>query len=137
MSDSSSFNSTPAGPSSLRSAQSLPPPLPDALERGDDAAADQARQRLSKRGFLSNVSLPLPHLHRKRTESENSSRRSYIEELETTGPQAFDARDLVELAEDPIAELDENYDKDVYRWAVLYENQRGCVTDVAQHIINH
>ena len=25
------------------------------------------------------------------------------------------------------AELDEDYSKDVYRWAVLFENQRGCV----------
>ncbi|PIL31957.1 hypothetical protein GSI_06661 [Ganoderma sinense ZZ0214-1] len=130
MSDSvSSFASSPAGPSSLPHTQSLSPPLPDALERDDYAAADQARERLNKRGLLSSVSLQLPHLHRSRTKSQDSSiRLSYIQgEAEDSTSETTAALNLVNLVENVSVEDDENYDKDVYRWAVLYENQRGAM----------
>ncbi|KAI1797888.1 hypothetical protein LXA43DRAFT_982497 [Ganoderma leucocontextum] len=128
MSEASSFPSSPAGPSSLRSAQSLPPPLPGTLERDDYAAADQARERLNKRGLLSSVSLQLPHFHRSRTRSQDSSiRRTYIQETEESTSEPLDTLNLVDLAENISTEDEENYDEDVYRWAVLYENQRGAM----------
>ena len=36
----------------------------------------------------------------------------------------------MDLVENVSVEDDEDCDKDVYRWAVLYENQRGYVNDI-------
>ena len=128
---SESFASSLAGPSSLHSTRSLPPPLPAALKRDDYAAADRARERLHKRGLLSSVSLQLPHFHRSRTKSRESSiRRSYIQGAGEPTSEPPASLNLVDLAENVFAKDDESYDKDVYRWAVLYENQRGYVNDI-------
>lgn len=133
MSDSvPSFAPSPAGPSSLPSTQSILPPPPGTLERDDYAAADQARERLNKRGLLSSVSLQLPHLHLSRTRSQDSSiRRSYSQAAEPESTfEALTTPNLVDLVENVSVEDDEDYDKDVYRWAVLYENQRGYVNNI-------
>ncbi|KAM5536191.1 hypothetical protein V8D89_010090 [Ganoderma adspersum] len=125
MSDSvSPFASSPAGPSSLRSTQSISPPPPGTLERDNYAAADQARERLNKRGLLS-----IPHLHRSRTKSQDSSiRRSYLQAAEVASTsETPDVLNLVDLIESVSVDDDEDYDRDVYRWAVLYENQRGAM----------
>lgn len=128
MSESSSFASSVAGPSSPQTSRYTPPPPPDAIQRDDYAAADQARQRFSKRGLLSSVSLP----HLGRSPSKSSKRSSAVSfpallDAETDLCTATDVPDLVALSDDPnlSAEVDEDYDKDVYRWATLYENQRG------------
>ena len=130
MSVESSFaSSSPVvGAPSFKFYQDDPPPPPDALQLDDHAAADQARQRLNKRGLLSSVSLP----HLGRSPSKSSKRRSTVSfpalpDLSSSEPNIYDAPQLVELPEDwhISVEVDEDYNKDVYRWAVLYENQRG------------
>ncbi|KAI0756982.1 hypothetical protein C8Q80DRAFT_1131442 [Daedaleopsis nitida] len=130
MSESSSFTSFPAGPSSFR-LPDTPPPPPEALQRDDYAAADQARQRLNKHGLFSSISLPLPHRHRKKSNARERSispSPSSIAVVESSTTVPPDAPDIVDITEDPIRStpLQEDYDKDVYRWAILYENQRGA-----------
>ncbi|RPD62932.1 hypothetical protein L226DRAFT_607651 [Lentinus tigrinus ALCF2SS1-7] len=123
----SSYPSSSAGPSSYPS--QTPPPPPEAIERDDYAAAEQARQRFHKRGFFSAVSLPLPHRYRSKSRKRDSSPSpSSFAELERSTSVPQEAPDLVILSEGGLtAELDEDYGKDVYRWAVLYENQRGAM----------
>lgn len=124
-----SLPSSSAGPSSFVASASIPPP-PEAIQKDDYAAADQARQRFAKRGLFSSVSLPNFPLrrHNSKTHKRNASLSLVsIDELGRSASVPPNGPDLVTLAEDPnlSAELDEDYDKDVYRWAVMYENQRG------------
>lgn len=134
MSEHSSLPSSPAGPSSspfLRKSQPPipPPPPPETIQRDDYVAAEEARRRFAKRGLFSSVSLPSFHKRkartRKRSASPSSSSIPQVEDFASVS----DRPDLVSLAEASslVAELDEDYDKDVYAWAVLYENQRGYV----------
>lgn len=126
-----SLSSSPAGPSLSSS-----PPPPQAIQTDDYAAADAARTRVNKRlSLLSSLSLPSLHRHksprRKQDARSNSTRRSSSDSVSTDRLQAsslpLDGYEPVQLADAGVAsvELDQNYDKDVYRWAVLYENQRG------------
>lgn len=121
MSESPSLTSLSAGPSSF-----IPPPPPEAIQRDDYAAAEQARQRFSKRGLFSSVSLPLPNIHQKKSNSrgrDDLPLPSSIAELGRPTSVSEEGLDLVVLSDDPA--LLEEIDKDVYRWAILYENQRG------------
>ena len=133
MSD-SSFSSSVAGPSSLATAQSTIPPPPDAIRLDDYAAADPARQRFNKRGLLSSISLP--HLGRSRSRlSKRNSAASFPTLPDGEEPCLSPERpDFVALSEEPnTIPDDEDYDKDVYRWAILYENQRGYVVHAIRH----
>ena len=134
----SSYPSSPAGPSSYNPAQTPPPP-PEAIERDDYAAAEQARQRFQKRGFFSSVSLPLPHRHKSSSRKRGPSPSpSSIAELERPASTPPEAPEFVELSErSSTTELDEDYGKDVYRWAVLFENQRGYVRVVTKGLRLH
>lgn len=102
------------------------------LQRDDPSAAEPARRRLApKKSFLQ-----LLHLSPKKAATSNnplstSSSTSLASHLYVTDPSA-DADDpspqLVQIEDEGLHlnQLDDNsYDKDVYRWAVLYENQRG------------
>ncbi|KAI0724562.1 hypothetical protein C8T65DRAFT_563506 [Cerioporus squamosus] len=123
-----SYPSSPAGPSSYNPSQTSPPP-PEAIEKDDYAAAEQARQRFQHKGLFSSVSFPLlPHRHKSKSRRRDASPSpSSVAELERSTSVPTDIPDLVNLSErGSSAELDEDYGKDVYRWAVLYENQRGA-----------
>ncbi|CDO71571.1 hypothetical protein BN946_scf184911.g41 [Trametes cinnabarina] len=132
MSEASSLVSSPvlspAGPSSfLRPSQ----PPPGSVQKDDYAAADEARRRLSKRGLFSSISLPSFRKSRRRSKAQQrnaSPSPSSIVEIERAASES-DIPDLVNISEssDLAAELDKEYDKDVYRWAILYENQRGAM----------
>ncbi|RDX55853.1 hypothetical protein OH76DRAFT_1396203 [Lentinus brumalis] len=124
----SPYPSSPAGPSSLTTSQPPPPP-PETIERDDYAAADQARQRFQHKGFFSSISLPhLPRRHKSKSRRRDASPSpSSVAELERSTSLPSVIPELVSLHEgNSSAELDEDYRKDVYRWAVLYENQRGA-----------
>ncbi|KAI0639411.1 hypothetical protein C8Q77DRAFT_1213978 [Trametes polyzona] len=130
MSETSSLPSSPAGPSTpaFRPPSRLPPP-PGTIQKDDYLAAEEARRRFYKRGFFSSVSLPSFRRRRTKSRKRNASPSpSSIEELETSA-SVPEIPDLVDISQASVlaTELDEDYDKDVYRWAVLYENQRGAM----------
>ncbi|KAH9849753.1 hypothetical protein C2E23DRAFT_861726 [Lenzites betulinus] len=123
MSESTTSRSpSPAGPSSP-TAYALAPPPPEAIQIDDYIAAEEARRRFYSRGFFHNVSLP--HFRKRRAKARR--REASLASSSVVNVDAFastpEIPDLVDISEG--AELDEDYDKDVYRWAILYENQRG------------
>ncbi|OJT15833.1 Meiotically up-regulated gene 65 protein [Trametes pubescens] len=133
MSEPPSLTSSPAGPSSsplLREPQPPPQPPPNTVLRDDYNAVDAARQRFQKRSFFSSgVSLPDFHRRKSRARKRDASPTpSSIARIECAA-SASDVPELVDIsdASNLAAEIDEDYDKDVYRWAVLYENQRGAM----------
>ncbi|KAI0778194.1 hypothetical protein BD413DRAFT_684120 [Trametes elegans] len=128
MSEPSSLPTSPAGPSSSF-LPSVQPPPPETVQKDDYAAAAQARERFSKHGLFSSVSLPSLRKRKSRAHRRDGSPTpSAIAEIERSA-SVSDIPDLVHISDASRlgAELDEDYDKDVYRWAVLYENQRGAM----------
>ncbi|KAI0655087.1 hypothetical protein C8Q70DRAFT_1021781 [Cubamyces menziesii] len=130
MSEPSTFTPSPAGPSSSFLHTSQPPP-PGTVHEDNYAAADAARRRISRHGLLSSISLP--SLRRRRSKArahrqDSSPSPSSLVPNERSA-SAPDIPELVNISDSTTcaAELDEDYDKDVYRWAVLYENQRGAM----------
>lgn len=125
MSESTTSRSpSPAGPSSP-TAYALAPPPPEAIQVDDYIAAEEARRRFYSRGFFHNVSLP--HFRKRRAKARR--REASLASSSVVNVDVFastpEIPNLVDISEG--AELDEDYDKDVYRWAILYENQRGYV----------
>ncbi|TCD71527.1 hypothetical protein EIP91_008908 [Steccherinum ochraceum] len=113
---------TEVGPSSQ-------PAPPACMHTDERSGADQARRRLlPKRSFLAGL---LPARRRSQSHAQNQS----YEQVPSPNPNEPadgdvappNVEQLVRLETrvnlDPT--LEEDYDKDVYRWAVLYENQRG------------
>jgi hypothetical protein len=110
----------------------LPPP--SSLQLDEYAAADPARKRLApKRRFpvfasLSNLRAPS---HSGRQEGADRSDDSHAQEQ---APETFlppstltaDAEDHIELSDDRFPDLPDD-GKNHYRWAALFENQRGYV----------
>lgn len=141
MSEPSSLTSSPAGPSSapfLRDSPPPPQPPPNTVLRDDYDAVEAARQRFRKRGFFSS-GVSLPHFHKRKSRARKrdaSPTPSSIARIECSA-SASDIPELVDIsdASNLAAELDEDYDKDVYRWAFLYENQRGCERFLSHHLL--
>lgn len=114
--------STSAGPS--RTPLRGPPPL---LAQDDQEAAAEARHHLSPKIGLFRV---LPSFHRARPKWKDAKDTKKQEHgvdiqqdfLPTMGSAAFDTG-LVQLHDDLLGKSDTG--ASVYRWAVLYENQRG------------
>lgn len=123
------------------------PPPPECMQPDDPSAAESARSRLSKKRSFLNISLPTFTRNKSKRDVHKESEEPHTPLREHYDPQSITEpglwspriappdldddvleRQLVRL-EDGFAyanvELDEDYDKDVYRWAVLYENQRG------------
>ncbi|KAF7969353.1 hypothetical protein HWV62_27693 [Athelia sp. TMB] len=108
----------------------VPSPSFSALEcmREDDyAAADAARQRLAPKKGLRGLSHSLSNLRRDRTKSVSSKK---------TSRSANDGQDEGDITRPSVAttvaiDLDGSaisgfhLEKDIYRWATIYENQRG------------
>ncbi|TFY55577.1 hypothetical protein EVJ58_g8155, partial [Rhodofomes roseus] len=117
-----------AGPSSLRK-----PPPPHTEE--DPQTGEEARAYLSpKRHFLHLLSpwnrARSKHNDKKRARHEEEDRQGYDTEQEPQYPTLRGSAlegGLVELHDELLQEAGEEPDSDapVYRWAVLYENQRG------------
>jgi hypothetical protein len=114
-------------------AASTLPPL-QCMQLDDYSAADAARRRLAPKSGL-RLFASLTNL-RQRSRS-TTSRMSYpatepTDELESTNevapthPSTGDIDIIISLDSSAISNFHEN--KDVYRWAVLYENQRGYVS---------
>lgn len=113
-----------------------PTPSP-AFRHDDPSAAEPARQRLTRKKSLFQVLHLSPkkaknHISRKKflNSSSGTSTASVANHLYAADLNA-DTDDLssqlvdIHDGEVYLNDLDQNYDKDVYRWAVLYENQRG------------
>ncbi|KZT02714.1 uncharacterized protein LAESUDRAFT_744906 [Laetiporus sulphureus 93-53] len=128
----SSAGRRPSPPSSSSLLRAIRPPK----TREDSDVARDARAKLShSRGLLG--SLPLPNFRRARQkhkgqhEVEEEQLRVHDEALHehdflpTLGAPSADSA-LVQL-NDELMQEEENADKPVYKWAVLYENQRGIM----------
>ncbi|KAH9950339.1 hypothetical protein B0H21DRAFT_722994 [Amylocystis lapponica] len=112
------------------SGSSLGPPPPECMQQDDYAAADRARLRLhSKKSF---AQIFLPHLHRvdkSKTATRDVESRSSDHDLPAQAPELSQGYKLagshpVQLDDDLAPVLSD--DEVVYRWAILYENQRGA-----------
>ncbi|KIM85209.1 hypothetical protein PILCRDRAFT_817208 [Piloderma croceum F 1598] len=110
-------------------ASSLSFPPPQCMQTDEYSAADAARRRLApKSGLRLFASLTSLRQRSKSTSSKRSSTAS-AELTESTGGTAHlhpptDTDDvLINLDGSAISDFHEN--KDVYKWAILYENQRG------------
>ena len=97
------------------------------------SAADSARLRISKRRGLFNVfSLPGLWKSKKSVHHQNSLPQLFIpvqpDSLSESAAVEVDRQSIpspvVQLDDAPIAN-DVIEDKDVYKWAIVYENQRG------------
>lgn len=128
---------TPApvpGPSSVASP-------PECMHREELTAEEQARLPTAKRsvfGFLRHRKSRQEGLtqspDREATNGTDAAQASRIS-------NETDATDVTFVRlEDALihsAELEEDYSKDVYRWAVLYENQRGYAPRVIHDALFH
>ncbi|KAA1475801.1 hypothetical protein DENSPDRAFT_447816 [Dentipellis sp. KUC8613] len=110
------------------SSQYLEPPPLDALKLDDPAEVDAARLRVNKRntGLLSAISLPqIRHSWHGsiKPSVQKGKRRASTSEEPADGVGASQSIELPHDISLKDASLPD--DKDVYRWAVVYENQRG------------
>ncbi|KAI0936352.1 hypothetical protein AcV5_004515 [Taiwanofungus camphoratus] len=118
------FISPTMSPSSS-SSSSLGPPPPAHMRQDEHCAADEARLHVLRRR-----SLPYLLFHRNKS---NERRRAKHEEPQVSSPalewpsplDAFECDAEAVYLHDGLLS-DPPDDKDVYRWAVLYENQRGA-----------
>ena len=103
---------------------------PECMTTDDPSAVIEARLRLMRKSSL--LSLPLF----KKARTKRPANVAYSASSSTTSlPTCTDS--LHEETSSRMLEIDdrfldvpvleEEYDKDVYRWAIMYENQRGCV----------
>lgn len=102
------------------------PPPPAFIQRDDYSAADLARQRLvPKSRFPRFLSLPNLRLSKQTPPPPQQSPPQDTD----TGPQV-QAEDL-NLIRIDAAQLDDDDEyQDKYEWAIVYENQRGCLSVV-------
>ncbi|KAI0335264.1 hypothetical protein GY45DRAFT_1317193 [Cubamyces sp. BRFM 1775] len=128
MSEPSPLTHSPAGPSSSFLHPSQPPP-PGTVQEDDYAAAEAARRRFSRHGLLSSISLPSLRKRKSKAHRRDLSPSPSLLVPNERSASVSEIPELVNISESTslAAELDEDYDKDVYRWAVLYENQRGAM----------
>lgn len=114
--------------SSSLSLEQIPPPN---LKADDPSAADPARLRLARRTFFSKAFSVRNLTHRQSTSRpEDDSKGKHkavilnIDEEQPTSPLSFSPVDIVQ--DSPSISTDDlPDDKDMYRWAIVYENQRG------------
>src|ERR1700728_5412036 len=100
---------------------------PECMKTDDYSAAEPARRRLLKKdSFRLFASLPNLRSKRKQKESGKNSDDAVPVFIETP-PSPTDSNGFIHLDN---AAICEDEDKPVYRWAVLYENQRGYVVSI-------
>lgn len=107
------------------------------MQADEYSAADGARQRLAPKSRFRLLS-SLSDLRRrvKSTKSKHSNSEEDFghvfgsaddSELTEARPSTGTANTVIDLDCSAISDLHEEFEKDVYKWAVIYENQRGCV----------
>ena len=104
-------------------------PLPETLVRDDPELAARARARLSKQSRLSRI-LSLPNFRDSRQCPESSRDGSpSSQESPYLAASQVPAIDItpINLDNSALAGEDTGIYTDRYEWAILYENQRGCV----------
>jgi hypothetical protein len=100
---------------------------PECMKTDDYSAAEPARRRLLKKdSFRLFASLPNLRSKRKQKESGKDNDDAVPVFIETP-PSPTDSNGFIHLDN---AAICEDEDKPVYRWAVLYENQRGYVVSI-------
>lgn len=102
------------------------PPL-ECMQADDYEAADAARQRLTPKSRLRLFS-SLNDLRKRKQSNKSASKKSAEADKDTPailGPSTGTEDNVINL--DGSAITDSDVSKDIYRWATLYENQRGCV----------
>jgi hypothetical protein len=104
----------------MESSPSAPPP-PTSVSRDDYDAANAARERFIPKTRFPHF-LSLPNLSRSRSTSQIEHPTPSADTQTST---VFNA-DLISL--DPSGLDDQDEYKDKYEWAMVYENQRGCVS---------
>ncbi|KAH7911204.1 hypothetical protein BJ138DRAFT_1240107 [Hygrophoropsis aurantiaca] len=118
------------GGSSISSSSILEPPQP--MQRDDPSAADSARRRVAPKSRLPLFSsLPNLRSHHKASKQKSPSRRhpdTHTDDHQSHNDlppleQTNDNNNIINLDESALPQLPA--DRDVYRWAVVYENQRG------------
>ena len=109
-------------------------PPPETLVRDDPELAARARARLSKQSRLSRI-LSLPNFRH----SASVTPRQYPESSRDGSPSSQESPYLaasqvpavditpINLDNSALAGEDTGIYTDRYEWAILYENQRGCV----------
>lgn len=111
-------------------------PPPKALAVDVYSAADAARQRFAKKPSFP---ISLPNLRTTHNLLKRARRHS------TASPANEDDTVVVSSAEENITDLSVRFNRtrvaddeyaDKYQWAVLYENQRGCVSSHLAVIIS-
>jgi hypothetical protein len=100
----------------------MEPPPPTSISRDDYDAVIQARERFTRKSRFPHF-LSLPNLNRSRPTSQIHPTASAVR-LPPSDLQAS-ALDVIRL--DPSGLDDQDEYKDKYEWAIVYENQRGCV----------
>ena len=105
-----------------------PPPPPPRLSRDEYDAVNPARDRFTRKSRLPHF-LSLPNLTRSHStlQVDNLATSPSVARLPISDfqpPTAFNV-DLIDL--DPSGLDNQNEYKDKYEWAMVYENQRGCV----------
>jgi hypothetical protein len=113
------------------------PAPPPCMHLDDPAAAEPARQRLARKSPF-RIFASLPNL-RQTTRSSSSRKKpkrkpkrrasdelSAVESIQVQSPRnpGMNSPSLIRLDK---SATDEDESRDLYRWAVLYENQRGYV----------
>lgn len=104
---------------------------PQCMQADDYSAADAARRRLAQKQGL-RLFASLTNL-RQRTKSATSKKSGtpshFSESTNELTQQTGDGDTAINLDASAIPDFHEN--KDVYKWAILYENQRGYISCVS------
>lgn len=97
------------------------------MQVDDYAAADAARRKLAPKTGFRLFTSSLSNLGRQRTKSTTSNDNGKTEDADGAQirPSTGTVEAFITLDGSAISDFHEN--GDVYRWAILYENQRGCV----------
>lgn len=102
------------------------PPPPPTLIKDDPVAADAARKRFTQKSRL----LSLPNLRGRRISFSNKP----LQKENTVQATQDDPSTSEPITLDNTALNDSIQVKDRYEWAIVYENQRGCVLKNIQHL---
>ena len=104
----------------MQSLMDIPPPPPPVIQ-DDDPLVGPSRRRLSPKSSFTRL-LSLANLNLNRLLSASFSSQKQLNNTPDS-----DLCDNIPINLDDSALIDQDFDKDRYEWAVLYENQRGQV----------
>lgn len=102
--------------------ESSDPPPPTSILRDEYDAVNAARERFERKSRFPRF-LSLPNLKRSRSTSQ-VEHPAPAPSADFQAPTVFNV-DFISL--DPSGLNDQDEHKEKYEWAIVYENQRGCV----------